>query len=154
MTTKTITPVPPVAYREGWTIEGRPLTYSAAAPAEIAGTTVLHWEASHDGRVQITGPVREVVLAAIDERIEEDRPTVVTFASGATRTVRAALAERLLGLSEEGRIVVRDDWADYNYGLTLCCNAYDKGYEWGVGCRACGGDDAGEYDAVVVDPKV
>lgn len=57
----------------------------------------------------------------------------------------------VVGLDADGRIVV--DWfgareKPYNshwsqrpfiFGLTLCCNASDKGMEDGVGCRGCYG---------------
>lgn len=71
--------------------------------------------------------------------------TTVKFASGTTRSLPSELAQRVVGLSPDGRVVVKDEWADYLFGLTLCCNAYDKGMENGVGCRACYGPDAGEY---------
>lgn len=78
-------------------------------------------------------------------------PTTVRFESGATREVYNP--DHIVGLSADGRIVV-DDGYGYLFGLTLCCNAYDKGYSDGVFCRKCGGDDAGEYDAIVSDPIV
>lgn len=57
-------------------------------------------------------------------------------------------SERVLGLDEDGRIVVNDFGADadFVFGLTLCCDAYDKGVEDGVVCRACYSDsDIGSY---------
>jgi hypothetical protein len=78
--------------------------------------------------------------------------TTVKFESGATRRLDPDLAKKVVGLTAEGRVVVKDDFADYLFGLTLCCNAYDKGYEDGIYCRKCAGEDAGEYDAVVSDP--
>lgn len=80
--------------------------------------------------------------------------TTVRFQSGATRDLDADLARRVQGLDAEGRVVV-DDGYGYLFGLTLCCNAYDKGAEDRVVCRHCyGTDDIGRYGAVVTDPKV
>lgn len=63
---------------------------------------------------------------------------------------------QVAGLDEDGRIVV--DWfdarakgkdGDFLFGLTLCCNASDKGCEDGVYCRSCYGGapnaDEGNY---------
>lgn len=74
---------------------------------------------------------------------------------------RRVLPERLdpavvAGLDEDGRIVVdhfdaRNDekpqfGTPFMFGLTLCCNASDKGVEDGVVCRGCYGDaDTGNY---------
>lgn len=60
-------------------------------------------------------------------------------------------AERVVGLDRDGRIVVDDFDAlhgdgPFLYGLTLCCNASDKGVEDGVVCRGCYGyDEVGAY---------
>jgi hypothetical protein len=97
----------------------------------------------------------------------------LTTASGRTATVLSddlARSERIAGLDPEGRIVVDDfdarnpakqgitytDWngekrtdPPFMFGLTLCCQASDKGMEDGVFCRACYGTkpdaDAGSY---------
>ena len=75
--------------------------------------------------------------------------------------------ERVAGLDPDGRIVVDDFDArnqpfvkrepgfhgylsePFMFGLTLCCNASDKGCEDGVYCRACYGGapnaDEGNY---------
>lgn len=52
--------------------------------------------------------------------------------------------DRLHGLDREGRIVVdnydasgRPHDHEFLFGLTLCCNASDKGTEHGVVCRGC-----------------
>lgn len=87
-------------------------------------------------------------------------------ASGRTRDVPEKLdPARIVGLDEDGRIVVDDfgamkrpphgpddqlsrraDQRPYIFGLTLCCDASDKGTEDGVVCRACYGDeDTGHY---------
>jgi hypothetical protein len=84
---------------------------------------------------------------------EPDPLTTVTFQSGATRDLHPAIVPSVIGLSAEGRVVVQTEGMPWTFGLTLCCNAYDKGMEGGSGCRACYSyDDAGEYDAVVSDP--
>lgn len=61
------------------------------------------------------------------------------------------------GLDPDGRIVI-DPWGERNksydpedrarylFGLTLCCNASDKGTEHGVVCRGCySSHDTGSY---------
>lgn len=77
----------------------------------------------------------------------------ITLASGATHDVPANI-ENVVGIDSEGRIVVdhfdalADDAKDgaFLFGLTLCCNASDKGVEDGVVCRGCYGyDDTGAY---------
>lgn len=90
--------------------------------------------------------------------------TTIRTQSGATRTLPATLdPTRVAGLDHEGRIVV-DDFDARNaapfqavgftivphmFGLTLCCDASDKGTECGVVCRACYGTkpnaDEGSY---------
>lgn len=55
------------------------------------------------------------------------------------------------GLDPDGRIVVdqfdaRNGKGTFLFGLTLCCNATDKGTEHGVVCRGCRtGRDTGNY---------
>lgn len=77
----------------------------------------------------------------------------LTLASGATAEVPANI-DNVVGIDSEGRIVVdhfdalADDAKDgaFLFGLTLCCNASDKGVEDGVVCRGCYGyDDTGAY---------
>lgn len=59
----------------------------------------------------------------------------------------------VVGLDLDGRIVVdvfHVRGKEYNpnsylFGLTLCCNAFDKGTEHGVVCRGCYGLDSGKY---------
>lgn len=61
--------------------------------------------------------------------------------------------DNVVGIDEEGRVVcdpfdafhAKPDQQAHVFGLTLCCYAYDKGYEDGVYCRGCAGDDAGMY---------
>lgn len=86
---------------------------------------------------------------------EEHPMTTITTANGVTRTLPDNLdPERVAGLDEEGRFVVDDFGARtgngaHMFGLTLCCNAYDKGCEDGVFCRGCYGGapnpDEGHY---------
>lgn len=76
----------------------------------------------------------------------------VRFASGATRIMHAT-DYPVVGLDRDGRVVL--DMGSHKFGLTLCCNAFDKGTESGVCCRACygtKGGDTGAYDPKVVDP--
>lgn len=87
--------------------------------------------------------------------------TVITTASGIVRRLPTNLEPgRVAGLDSEGRIVV-DDFAartsnplvragltmrPFMFGLTLCCNASDKGVEDGVACRGCYGmEEIGSY---------
>lgn len=88
------------------------------------------------------------------------------FASGASMDAARSLVEpvnpgtmKVLGLDGEGRIVVHyyPDSPDggWTFGLTLCCQATDKGSEFMVVCRGCyGTDDIGSYDATVEDTLV
>lgn len=85
---------------------------------------------------------------------------IVTEA-GRQRTLPARLdRERVAGLDPDGRIVVDDFDArnaepmtiggyvsnPFMFGLTLCCDASDKGMEDGVGCRGCYSlEEAGSY---------
>lgn len=81
----------------------------------------------------------------------------ITTRSGRTRELPEGLdVVRVVGLDDAGRFVVDDFGAlgcepegDHLFGLTLCCNAYDKGFEDGVYCRACCGGapnaDGGQY---------
>lgn len=80
----------------------------------------------------------------------------ITTKAGRTRGVPSHVdVLEVVGLDPDGRFVV-DPMAgydnaphDYLFGLTLCCNAYDKGTESGVVCRSCYGTkrnaDVGEY---------
>lgn len=93
-------------------------------------------------------------------------PYRLTAESGRTVTVESddvARGEIIAGIDPEGRVVV--DWFDarnsepthvaghvmqpFMFGLTLCCQASDKGCEDGVYCRGCYGasdrPDAGAY---------
>jgi hypothetical protein len=70
--------------------------------------------------------------------------------SGRTRRVPAHVdIDTIVGLDSDGRIVVHEPWMkDYAFGLTLCCDAWDKGLDEGTACRACYGaksDDTGNY---------
>jgi hypothetical protein len=70
----------------------------------------------------------------------------ITTASGAVREIPEAIADKVVGLDSEGRIVI-DQWNELAapkkgsslFGLTLCCNAFDKGGEDSVYCRSCYG---------------
>lgn len=85
----------------------------------------------------------------------------IVTVSGRSRDLPDDLEHRrVAGLDPEGRIVV-DDFdarnrpadqpegalgAPFLFGLTLCCNASDKGVEDGVVCRGCYGyDEVGAY---------
>lgn len=77
--------------------------------------------------------------------------TMIRTASGRTRDLPEHVnPEQVRGLDEDGRIVVADfdgnAGAEFLFGLTLCCNAYDKGGENSIYCRGCyGDDDVGNY---------
>lgn len=59
----------------------------------------------------------------------------------------------VVGLDLDGRIVVdlfhvrgkEYNPNNYLFGLTLCCNASDKGTEHGTVCRRCYGHEHGKY---------
>lgn len=76
--------------------------------------------------------------------------TLVTV-SGRRRELPEGLdPKRVAGVDEDSRIVMADPEGDeappFLFGLTLCCNAYDKGVEHGIVCRGCyGDDDIGNY---------
>lgn len=95
-------------------------------------------------------------------------PTTIVTKSGRTRRLPLHVdVEKVAGLDPDGRIVVDDfdarnpekegfNYTDWDgtvresppsmFGLTLCCNAYDKGVEGGVVCRKCRDDrDIGAY---------
>lgn len=76
----------------------------------------------------------------------------IVTASGRSKALPANLdPERVVGLDADGRIVVNDfdafnrepsviaGWTiqPFLFGLTLCCNASDKGVDDGVVCRGC-----------------
>ena len=64
----------------------------------------------------------------------------IRTASGRTRVLPEHVdVAKVVGLDPDGRIVVEDFGPDptFVFGLTLCCNAYDKGVEDGIVCRAC-----------------
>lgn len=77
----------------------------------------------------------------------------ITTQSGRTADVPEHLVGSVVGLDEEGRLVVDQFGAldaptegGFLFGLTLCCNASDKGVEDGVVCRGCFDDaDTGNY---------
>jgi hypothetical protein len=90
--------------------------------------------------------------------------TTIRTASGRTRVLPSYVdPATAAGLDEEGRLVVDNFSArtstiehhpggtvrPFLFGLTLCCNASDKGCEDGVFCRACYGSkpnaDTGHY---------
>lgn len=83
--------------------------------------------------------------------------TQIKTASGRTRRVAPHVdTTTILGLDEDGRVVVQEDWMKkepdaYAFGLTLPgpgCEgfAWDKGVEDGVVCRRCyGTHDVGNY---------
>jgi hypothetical protein len=63
----------------------------------------------------------------------------IKTASGRTKRVPAHVQiDTIVGLDEAGRVVVHEEWmGNHAFGLTLCCNAFDKGVEDGVVCRSC-----------------
>lgn len=87
--------------------------------------------------------------------------TTIVTASGRTRMLPTTLDPgRVVGLDRDGRIVVNDfdafnaeprviggyTMTPFLFGLTLCCDASDKGLEHGVVCRGCyGSAETGNY---------
>lgn len=120
----------------GWTVESYSQTFSLQAPPEIAGTTATRWQAVKDGRAILSGwETREGLEEALRERIEEDTPTTVVFASGAVRTLAKVLADNVIGLDESGNVVVEDE--GITYPLTPCHFASAKGSQGLTVCRVC-----------------
>lgn len=50
--------------------------------------------------------------------------------------VPAHFLERFVGIDSEGCLVIEEDHGSLTT-LTPCCNAYGKGSDWGIICRAC-----------------
>lgn len=78
--------------------------------------------------------------------------TVVTLHSLERATQERSLPEGMasqdvLGWDQaESRWVVASSFGGVPFGLTICCNAYDKGAEDGIVCRRCYGTaDTGRY---------
>ncbi len=77
----------------------------------------------------------------------------ITTVSGRTRVIPDRLIDQVVGLDDEGRIVVDthgylNDTSNsaFLFGLTMCCDAFDKGVEDAVVCRGCySTDDTGNY---------
>lgn len=90
-------------------------------------------------------------------------PVRLYFKSGAHHDMDRTTKYPIIGLDPQGRVIVdltsemgtKDD-KPYLFGLTLCCDGFDKGYEDGVFCRSCGGAnqpfDAGANWPEVADP--
>jgi len=82
---------------------------------------------------------------------------ILTTKSGRKVTVDSdelAQSGRIVGADPEGRIVVNDfdafnapaEHHPFLFGLTLCCQASDKGVENGIVCRGCYAyDETGSY---------
>lgn len=70
--------------------------------------------------------------------------TTITTAAGQVVTLPYEQTDQpVLGLDAEGRVVL--DMGDYGFGLTLCCQAWDKGLADDTCCRACYGPDTSAY---------
>jgi len=126
--------------KKRYLIGSRDVTFNASAkPAELAGTTATRWYAydTAQGRDVAGGTTREEVERAVAELVAWNTPTTATFADGSTRVVSTGLRVRLLGLDDEGNLVVTGD--GMTYALTPCCNATGKGADvtTGVVCRSC-----------------
>lgn len=127
----------PTTDLHGWTITCRPITFSPAAPPEVRGRTLDRWDA-HDptGRLRMGAwDDRDALQVAVLACIEQDAPTTLTFDDGSQRTMRAVIAETVLGLDAAGDVIARAD--GIAYALTPCCFTSATGTTWGIACRAC-----------------
>lgn len=90
-------------------------------------------------------------------------PVRLYFESGAHHDMDHTTKYPIVGLDPQGRVIVdltsemgTKDGKPYLFGLTLCCDGFDKGYEDGVFCRSCGGAnqpfDIGSNWPEVTDP--
>lgn len=112
------------------------LTYDDRAPEHLRGTTVETFEITRDGRFAVGGVgTRAEAEARLAEFVAEIAPTQVRFADGTTVTLPHRTATTVVGLSEEGYVVVADH--GIQYGLTPCCHASAKGDAVGIVCRSC-----------------
>lgn len=56
----------------------------------------------------------------------------------------------ILGIDDEGYEYALDVKDQFQWRITPCCGASDKGMEWGVGCRGC----YGEIDPEISAPPI
>lgn len=92
--------------------------------------------------------------------MSDKTPVRLYFESGATHDMDHTTRFPVVGLDPEGRVIVditselgTKDGQPYLFGLTLCCDAFDKGMEDGVGCRSCYGlpGETTERDGRVIE---
>lgn len=120
-----------------FTYETGTLTYGVQAPEDLRGKKVQTYEILMNGRAIVHGTGSEDdARATLADMVARHTPTLVRFANGTSVTLPQQTADRVVGLSDEGYVVVEDD-SGYRYGLTDCCHASAKGVEDGIACRSC-----------------
>lgn len=119
------------------------VTFSPAAPPELAGRTERRWYVANigDGRKVIAGIAdREAAEHALLDREAGELPVEVRFADGSVHVLPFDLSVNVVGLDGQGDVIVRDPACGFTYLLTRCCYASGKGsYDSmsGVVCRKC-----------------
>lgn len=119
-----------------------PFTYGTdpQVPADLRGTTVQEYHVYMDGRHVIVGTGSEQdAQAEVARLVAGYAPTQVTFADGSVVTMEQRTADTVIGLSDEGYLVVPTDYGGA-IALTPCCHASGTGEmesETGVACRSC-----------------
>lgn len=126
-----------VSRPDGWVLRSYEQTFSAQAPAHLAGTTAIRWQAVDPaGDVKMSGYETRVSLEAeVDQRVASERRVVVAFADGRRVEMSQDTADHLEGLDAYGDLVVTFD--GLTYALTPCCQASATGSMGATCCRSC-----------------
>ncbi len=136
-----------------YSIGSEKITYSAQAPAEIAGKTATVWFAKDrmDGRKIMSGfRSRAAIVAAVAEREALEALTTVQFADGTVKVMPEGVRAKLLGLDADGDVVICSD--GINFVLTPCCYA-DGTYSGDVlCCRRCYDEVPFKFGDIAVGP--
>ena len=120
-----------------YTIGSEMVTFSAGAPADIAGTTAERWHVTGPkGRRLVSGMrSKSDAEAFVATSVADSKPVKVALANGSTVTLRAGDVASFVGLDRYGYHVYAD--GGMQYAVTPCCGATGKGSGDGVVCRSC-----------------
>ena len=128
-----------VAHRGPFTVEGYEQAFSAAAPADLAGTVAPRWRVmARDGRSVASGLAdRALAERHALERAADEVAVDVQLADGGVVAVAAGVVTWFVGLDGGGHRVLSQH--GMLYPITDCCGASGKGAksETGVVCRSC-----------------
>lgn len=128
-----------VACSGPFTVEGYQQTFSAQAPAGLAGTVASRWRVlDRDGRSVASGlGDRARAERHALERAADEVPVDVQLADGGIVAVAAGVMTWFVGLDGDGHRVLSQH--GLLYPITDCCGASGKGSEseTGVVCRSC-----------------